>query len=445
MGLINVVSVGWSIDDITLGAVKWLQAGLKVFLKTARCEAAEYLDDHNISYESFDRSYDEAEDFDDLTETIRDVLIDASRERDIVFCVNDPGDEVSAALCAATPDIVRLHGGACEGSALIGALGSGVRRLCAADIAKTALSSDDALVINEIDTPLSAGEVKLALMELWPDSWPVICLDGDGRVYKVPLYELDRLKDYSHLTSVAIAPIGDLLKKERFAFSDLMKIMDRLLAFDGCPWDREQTHKTLAPYLIEEAYEAIDAINEDDPSGLCEELGDVLYQIVFHAHLGEDHGEFSTGDMITGLCQKIIRRHPHVFGDLHCDTADEVKAVWDAAKAKEKAYTTPYDKLDRIARALPALMRATKVIKALDSYQLPDASRGDDIGEALYALAAKAYREHIDPEGALAETVERRILQARRMDDLTARAGQDVSAMTRDELLRFWEEAGKSS
>ena len=147
----------------------------------------------------------------------------------------------------------------------------------------------------------------------------------------------------------------------------LCGIMDALLGENGCPWDRQQTHESLRPYLLEEAYEAAEAIDAQDMPALCEELGDVLFQIVFHATLAEKESRFTLDDIIDGVSQKLIRRHSHIFGADQADTAvitaSDVEAIWARNKKKEKQYETEADRLRAVPKALPALMRAQTVLK----------------------------------------------------------------------------------
>lgn len=139
--------------------------------------------------------------------------------------------------------------------------------------------------------------------------------------------------------------------------------MEILRGDNGCPWDREQTHESLCRYLIEEAWEAVGAVNEDDPDHLADELGDVLLQIVFHASIGRTFGTFNINDVTSYICRKMIYRHAHIFGQIHCDTAEQVSASWEQLKKKEKGLQSQSDVLKDVSKGLPALMRAGKVQK----------------------------------------------------------------------------------
>ena len=154
-----------------------------------------------------------------------------------------------------------------------------------------------------------------------------------------------------------------MLNKERYSFNDLVDIVTILRGEGGCPWDREQDHKSIRDDLIEETYEVIEAIDTEDPVLLREELGDVLLQIVFHAGIEEDAGRFDIDNVANDICAKLIHRHPHVFGDVSVENTEQVLSNWEQIKSEEKERVTVTDKLRSIPPMLPALMRATKVGK----------------------------------------------------------------------------------
>lgn len=179
--------------------------------------------------------------------------------------------------------------------------------------------------------------------------------------------------------------ITSLLEKETYTFDDLCTIMIILRSEEGCPWDREQTHRSIRQNFIEETYEVIEAIDTEDPKLLREELGDVLLQVVFHARMEEETGRFGIDDVANDICAKLIHRHPHIFGSVQADTTDQVLANWEAIKANEKARVTVSDKLRAIPPMLPALMRAEKVGKKSN---LDAADGAADADSAISALSA---------------------------------------------------------
>lgn len=203
-----------------------------------------------------------------------------------------------------------------------------------------------------------------------------------------------------------------LKAKERFTTEDLLLIIKILRGKDGCPWDAEQTHESIIPGLIEETYETVEAIEMKDPEMLCEELGDVLLQIVFHSDISSDDGDFNYGDVVTGVCKKMIIRHPHVFGDVDAKTSAEVLKNWDKIKAETKSQNGLYEKLNSVAKPLPALMRAQKLIHkaAKENIRPSDQLLSGAEGEAANALLQAIYKcEELDLN---AETVLRHLSDA---------------------------------
>lgn len=215
--------------------------------------------------------------------------------------------------------------------------------------------------------------------------------------------------------------VEKLLSKKEYDFNDLCLIMEILRGKNGCPWDAEQTHESIRKNFIEETYEVIEAIDNNDSKLLREELGDVLLQVVFHSQMEREAGNFDINDVANDVCTKLIHRHPHIFGDVSASTADEVLTNWEAIKNIEKSRETMYDKLTSIPPMTPSLMRASKVSKKSGEFkEMPNVEIIDDInkmlnnvknnggnisasemGEVLFLLSAVAVKCDIDPEESL--------------------------------------------
>ncbi len=242
--------------------------------------------------------------------------------------------------------------------------------------------------------------------------------------------------------------------KDSYGFDDLVRLMVVLRA--ECPWDREQTHESIRQSMIEEAYEACEAIDTGDRALLLEELGDVLLQVVFHARMEEEQGSFDINAVCDAECKKLIHRHPHIFGDVQADTADEVLTNWDNIKREDKGGT--YRKtVSSVARSLPSLLRAEKMQSraAKSGFKLRDpwddlteemeecrASTGrrsaeDEVGDLLFAAVNVARSKGVDPERALELSCDK---FARRFD-YVERTGGDLSGMTEERQNELWDEA----
>ena len=243
--------------------------------------------------------------------------------------------------------------------------------------------------------------------------------------------------------------------KDRYDINDLLSIMALLRSPGGCPWDRAQTHQSIRRNMLEEAYEAAEAIDQQDPVHLKEELGDVLLQVVFHARMAQEAGQFSFDDVVDGVCQKLVFRHPHVFGASEAEGPDGALTSWEAQKRAEKGQKTAADTLDGVARSLPALIRAEKlqdkarkagfdwdsVGPALDKLseeteELRAAVRDgtnpeEELGDLLFAAVKAGRFLGLDSEQALHAACEKFIRRFRRVEELSDKPlpQQDVSAL----------------
>lgn len=195
----------------------------------------------------------------------------------------------------------------------------------------------------------------------------------------------------------------EFIRKEQYNIQDLLEIMRLLRSPEGCPWDREQTHASIRKNLLEEAYEAAEAIDADSDEMMTEEFGDVLLQVVFHARMAEEAGRFDFDRICDGVCKKLIIRHPHIFGDVKVSGSEEVLANWNRIKQETKGNTTPGQELAAISGALPSLMRGQKIVKtAVRTGLMPPADLPDDpaqaVTEHLWQAVRLAQAAHLDAE-----------------------------------------------
>ena len=258
--------------------------------------------------------------------------------------------------------------------------------------------------------------------------------------------------------------------KDHYDIDDLLRIMELLRGEGGCVWDREQDHHTIRNNFIEETYEAVEAIDRDDPVLLREELGDVLLQVVFHARMEEEAGGFSFSDVCDGICKKLVYRHPHVFGDVTVENSGQVLDNWDKLKKAEKHQQTAASTLEGVSKALPALVRAAKVQKRAGKVgfeypaladalgdlrseiaELEEALAKEDgdgvfeeMGDVLFSAANVSRLLKADPEEALTRSTEKFIRRFHRMEQAAISNDIELSECTIDELNDLWREAKKA-
>lgn len=255
--------------------------------------------------------------------------------------------------------------------------------------------------------------------------------------------------------------------KEQYNISDLVEIMRLLRGENGCPWDREQTHKTIRRDLIEECYETVEAIDADDPNMLREELGDLLMQVVFHSRISEEEGQFDFDGVADGICKKLIYRHTHVFADAAADTSEQVLEKWDELKKKEKGQTTAYQTLCSVPRVFPALMRSQKVQKRAKKagFDYPDVEMAladlkseisefenavnagnasdcfEELGDIIFSAVNVARLTGIDAEDSLTASCDKFIARFGEVERLAAEQGVDMKLASLDRLNELWREA----
>lgn len=262
---------------------------------------------------------------------------------------------------------------------------------------------------------------------------------------------------------------ADFTCKENYQIHDLQRIMQLLRGEGGCPWDREQNHRSIRGNLIEETYEAVEAIDTDNAALLCEELGDVLLQVVFHCQMEAELGGFTFEDVCDGICKKLILRHPHIFGDVVADTSAEVLKNWDAIKQVEKKQETAASTLEAVSKALPALIRSCKVQKraaksgfcysdvkgALDDLKSEikeleqaiamqdDQNVSEEMGDLLFSAVNVSRMLKKDPEEALYCSTDKFIRRFKLAEELVMAEGGQLVQCTPDKLESLWRAAKK--
>ena len=435
---ITIISIGPGDPElINEKTRKALLGKKKLVLRTEKHPAAEWLSAQEISFETLDRFYEDAEDFDSLAEAVSGYLWKAAAdEGKVVYAVSDPmTDHTVDLLFGKRPDRGEIS--IIPGFSYADYYLSSCRRffstsdirLCSAcDFSETEYNPDFPVLITELNDEITAGQVKQRLSVFLDDETEVYFLCAGKAPKAIQLFELDRQPSYDHLSAVA-APGVPLEKRRGKTLSDLLRIMDLLRSPDGCPWDRAQTHESLKPYVVEEAWEVVGSIEENDTVHLSEELGDLLFQVVFHASVAKAFDEFSMDDVITGICDKMIRRHPHVFRKDSTAAAPFSAESWDRIKQDEKGTRTIGETMMGISGALPSLRCAEKVLRQLDRIPslrksrdeaadtvarlsreltaVEDGKREEILGNLLFVCADLARQTGTDSEILLHHTVKR--------------------------------------
>lgn len=320
-------------------------------------------------------------------------------------------------------------------------------------------------LISNLRPGLEANDLKLTLMNNYPDEYPVKLIHNAGLpdelVEEIPLHQIDQSL-HTGLMSTLYVPA----RESGRAFEDFQQIIARLRAPDGCPWDRKQTHLSLRPYLLEESYEVLEALDQENSEHLVEELGDLLLQIVLHAQIATEEQDFNMTDIVAGISEKIIRRHPHVFTELEVDSVEGVLNNWEQIKAEERKNNGQERKsmLDGIPNALPALTQADQIqqrakrvgfdwktiepviakiheeLKELEEAS-SDVERQSEAGDLLFAVVNLVRWLEIDPEMALRETNSRFRKRFAYIERRSAEQGKSVDQMSFEALDQLWEEA----
>lgn len=481
MKKITVVGLGaGDMDQLPLGIYQKLKQSEHTYLRTKEHPVVKELIEEGMVFQSFDEIYELHDTFEKVYEEISERLFSLAEKDSILYAV--PGHPLVAERTVqlllergkAHNIEVEIGGGQSFLDPLFQALKidpiEGFQLLDATSLKRDEIEIQQHMIIGQVYDTYMASEVKLTLMEKLPDDYEVYIVTAAGSkgesIRKVALYELDREVTLDNLTSVYVPPVNDdvILYKQ---FSKFRQIIAELRGPNGCPWDKEQTHHSLKKYLIEEAYELIEAINEEDIDHMVEELGDVLLQIMLHAQIGEDDGYFSIDDVIESISAKMIRRHPHVFGDVHADTADEVVKNWAEIKREEKGIESEGSLLNQIGNHLPNTLRAyemqkkaakvgfdwdkvedawAKVCEEIKEFEVEVKEQDQEktvseFGDILFALINIARFYKINPEEALFATNQKFIRRFSYVEKCVRQSGKDFQEFSLIELDQFWEEA----
>jgi tetrapyrrole methylase family protein/MazG family protein len=475
MDTITIVGLGPG-DPRYLTRDAWdvLEAAAEVWLRTEHHPTVAGLPAH-LTWHSFDHCYEEAEDFQQLYDTIAgEVMRLGRRPEGVIYAV--PGHplvgEATVKQILSQAEEAGLAVRIVEGVSFVepaltalrvDAL-AGLQIYDAVELAAChhpPLNPDLPALVGQLYSQALAADVKLTLMNQYADDHDVALVHAAGtpaqRVVRLPLREMDRHHDVAHLTALYVPPIPGTA-----SFEGLQETVAHLRAPEGCPWDREQTHESLRGGLLEEAYEVVAAIDAGDLPALQEELGDLLMQVLLHAQIATEEGEFRMAQVIAGIDAKLKYRHPHVWGERQVSGTDEVLRRWEELKREERG--AAHSVLDGIPAALPALQqadtysrRAARVgfdwsdaggvaekvreeIAEVEAATTPE-EREAELGDLLFAVVNWARWLDVDPETALRQANVRFARRFRSVEQTACTRGLDTAAMTIDELEALWQEA----
>ena len=440
----------------------------KLYLQTEAHPSAAPVKNAGLSFESMDDIYASSEDFDVLNERIAERV--TAGEGDRVYAVMGGSclaQQACLEKCSRERGLtLRILPGISYARAAFPEKPLGLE--ISANLLPARPDTSVPLYIQELDSRILAGEVKNILQEFYPDDWTVSFArqkeDGAYFTETLPLYALDRTDGYFSSAVLYVPPLS-FAEKTRFGYEDLRYVLKRLRAPDGCPWDREQTHKSLNHDLREECYELMDAVEEENDGHIIEELGDVLMQVLFHAVMGEETGDYTDLDVTDGIVKKLIYRHPHVFGTEKAETVEQVLTNWDALKRKEKDQKTYTDTLRSVPKSFPAALQAQKVQKKAgkigfdfadagkalvklyeETEELSRALAGDgstekEMGDVLFSAVNVCRLLGLDAEDILHAATEKFIRRFESMERLALRDGFPVETLSPDRQNAYWDKA----
>jgi tetrapyrrole methylase family protein/MazG family protein len=475
MNTIQIIGMGpGKLDDLTVGAFSALNEGIPNYARTGRHPIINEIKDKNIELHTFDEYFEKYDSFEEIYNNITIKIVELSEKYGkINYCtagspyysdiitkklIDEYKDEINIIIIDGMSFLdkcIKLSGAPNYKS---------IKILDCIEVDEFSFDVNSINIITQVYDRETASQLKIKLMETYSDDLIVQIIDIlDETVKKVPLYELDQEKKYGFSTYFCIYSI-EISKKTVYNINNLLKIMKILRGPDGCQWDKRQTHKTLRQHVIEEAYEVVDAIDNEDVDNLIEELGDLLLQVVFHSQIGSEEGYLNFNDIVTRVCNKMYSRHPHVFGDVKANTIDEALDSWENAKQKEKNFNTYTENLKNVPKSLSPLSRSYKIQKraaevgfdwpdetgALDKskeellefmeeYKNKDLNKmEDEFGDLLFALVNFSRFMKINPDVALNKTIKKFI---NRFEFIENNTTKDLKEMTLQEMDELWQKS----
>lgn len=475
--MITVIGLGVEQGDLTKRGEQVIleaaKANRPIFVRTANTQSYKTVLELGIKHVCLDSVYESSRSFATLSKNLAKAVADGGE--DSVYLVDGAATEDNSvkALIKRTRGKIEIIDGVSKITALarVAKFSScSYTAVSAYELSERAKSGSLSLplIVYDLDDQCLAGDVKLMLGDLYGEESKVTYICG-GKPKKLPLYELDWQKNYDYTTAVAIEEV-DLLQKERFTIEDLKEIVVRLRRPDGCPWDRVQTNESIKMSAVEEAYELVDAVDQQDDEKILEETGDILLQTIFHTVMKEETGAFTLTDVLTGICKKLITRHTHVFGEDKAKDGESALSVWEKNKMQEKGQDTFAKSVNDVPKCFPAALRAQKVGKraskaGMDFASVEEAAErvkeelveffkayetGDEVetekelGDVLFAAISVGRKAGCDCEKALKESVERFAARFTLAEEMALKEGKTVTELSAKEWDNYYVLAKKN-
>ncbi len=458
--MITVVGMGRKKGDLTFDGAEAIKKADVVVVRSRLTHAWSTVQSIRSDALCCDEFYETASDFDSLTKSIVDFLQSFGNKK-VVFCVVGDGSQDTA--CQLLPDCKVVSGVSLYSAVVKNHIPSGCSVYTATDLLLAKRILPCPLVVTALDDKYVASEVQLKLLQAFDFDTPVIITEKT-QTKTIALEDLTKQK-FDYQTSLLIIP-KNLTDRHVFDYYDCADVLAILRSEHGCPWDREQTHKSIIKNCIEEAYELADALQKEDSPHVVEELGDLLMQALFHIEIAFENGEFEPNDVYTGLCRKLIDRHPHVFGEVVATNSTDSLSVWDAQKQKEHKIKNVAENVLDVPRSMSSLMRGQKVQSRASKggYDFENITQvvnkvNEELseflnansnekqmegGDLLFAVVNLLRLSGVDSETALMESTEkftRRVVECER---ILSKQEKSLKQLSAEQFDLVWNEAKKN-
>lgn len=465
---ITLAGTGVCPGDISVRALSEAKSGKKVILRTALSETAKWLEKEGVEYTSLDFVYEKSRNFDTLAKNLAKEVLAAAKTQDVVYLVDgDVSEDVSCSVIRSKRKDAEVIPCVPKSAYFMDKsnISSPYLGVSAYDIRSVSLSLP--LVVFDVDCQYLASNVKLVLQNEFGDEIPCYKF-FNGNFKKIKLYEADYGDEFDGTAAIVVDKL-DLTEKQRFSLYDLDEILRILRGENGCPWDKAQTPESIMKNTVEETYELLDAIKSGDEVAVSEEVGDLLLQAFFYIRFAEERGAFTLQDVSSGICNKLISRHTHIFG---ADSAADDRAaldVWEKNKQKEKGFNSGYEYLSSVPKNFPSVLRADKVGSRSGKYNMDFESveqvadkvkeefyevlqeyknkneKGiyEECGDLLFAVVSFVRLLGVNGELSLNDATDKFLRRFKKTEELAFKDGKNLKELSAKEIDRYYNESKK--